>query len=752
MRQIYWRYVTSARSQWKCPNCVATGRKGGDNSNTPVRTDKLSKISRSADTDSDVSIAEIAVPFAMADDANIFSRFEIILDAKLKSIKCEIVEELKTTIFNELKNDMASLSTEFTQLQSSYSQLQIENDHLKNDLCVLQNRISKSEDQVLELRSQFGKQQQQARINNLEIVGLPQTSTDSPIDFVLRIAKYAGVELSHGDIEFAHRVQPQRTIAGRPKPIVAKLRDRLYKDRILSGLKKKKGICTKDVGIGPEKKIFVNEHLTPENKQLLKSTKNKAKEKAYKYDILRCDRNPVTSTKTKGGGVVMCASKKLHIQHQHEWDCPGVEALWATIPAQSLNVQGNQNIHIGLIYAPPDVLLPARLESISSRLAEIVASHPNDFLILAGDFNLPNVTWSDSGPTIQKRGSLDLQNAFVNFVDLCNISGLKQQNTIKNSKHNTLDLLFSNIDFDVIHCPNPLVSEDVYHPCLEFNLSNLLVRKARQKSISKPNFFKGDYIKINEYLSKINWKVVLVGDSIDRVIEIFYSILNETINNYIPIKAKFNSNFPVWYSKSLTHIVKEKLLKHKRWKEGKNPRDYDEFALLRTRQKNVQKKCYNSYIRRMQSYILKDPKLLFSYTKSLRSNNNGYPTKLTRGDTAYTDETSICSGFSEYFESVFVKPTNTYDPTSLINLTHNESLSKIIFAEDDILRLLKSLKTNKGAGSDGIPPIFLSKCASNLAKPLAIIFNLSINVFCCFPEIWKQALIVPIHKSGSRTK
>ncbi|CAH2211130.1 jg3025 [Pararge aegeria aegeria] len=101
------------------------------------------------------------------------------------------------------------------------------------------------------------------------------------------------------------------------------------------------------------------------------------------------------------------------------------------------------------------------------------------------------------------------------------------------------------------------------------------------------------------YLCKINWNEVLSADSIDRVIEILYSILNETINNYITIKAKFNSNFPVWYSKSLTHIVKEKLLKDKRWKEGKNPRDYDDFALPRTRQKSVQKKCYYSYTHRM---------------------------------------------------------------------------------------------------------------------------------------------------------
>ncbi|VVC95017.1 unnamed protein product [Leptidea sinapis] len=113
-----------------------------------------------------------------------------------------------------------------------------------------------------------------------------------------------------------------------------------------------------------------------------------------------------------GGGVLLCASKKMHVQHQREWGCPGVESLWATIPVETLKISGNRNIHIGLVYAPPDSQLPIRLESIYSRLAEVLATHPNDYFILCGDFNLPNVTWTDSGPTLQKRGPVELQNAF----------------------------------------------------------------------------------------------------------------------------------------------------------------------------------------------------------------------------------------------------------------------------------------------------------------------------------------------------
>lgn len=280
----------SSRTQWKCPNCVAAARKGGDNTNTPVRAEKSSKLPRPAGADS----AETTTPDATSDlrlpvdNSTLFSRFEGILDSKLNAIKNEIVEQLKSTIFSELKGEIVALSSEYSQLQVSHNQLQLENDQLKRDLCSLQERVTVSEDQLSDLRSQFGRQQQQGRINNLEIVGLPEAKSESLVDLTLKIAQYAGVELRQDDIEFAHRVQPQKIVAGRPKPIVVKMKDRMCKDRILSGLKRNKGICTKDIGIsGIEKRFFVNEHLTPENKQLLKKTKSFAQEKAYKFVWIR---------------------------------------------------------------------------------------------------------------------------------------------------------------------------------------------------------------------------------------------------------------------------------------------------------------------------------------------------------------------------------------------------------------------------------------------------------------------------------
>lgn len=71
-------------------------------------------------------------------------------------------------------------------------------------------------------------------------------------------------------------------------------------------------------------------------------------------------------------------------------------------------------------------------------------------------------------------------------------------------------------------------------------------------------------------------------------------------------------------------------------------------------------------------------------------------------------------------------------------------------SSDEILKILQDLDTTKGAGSDGIPPIFFVKCAETLSVPISLVLNRCLREGY-FPCIWKRALIVPVHKKGPKT-
>lgn len=65
-----------------------------------------------------------------------------------------------------------------------------------------------------------------------------------------------------------------------------------------------------------------------------------------------------------------------------------------------------------------------------------------------------------------------------------------------------------------------------------------------------------------------------------------------------------------------------------------------------------------------------------------------------------------------------------------------------------LLMKLKSLGENKSAGPDGIPPVFVKKCAEYLIVSLLSIFNTPLQTGV-FPVEWKRARVVPIRKSNS---
>ena len=59
--------------------------------------------------------------------------------------------------------------------------------------------------------------------------------------------------------------------------------------------------------------------------------------------------------------------------------------------------------------------------------------------------------------------------------------------------------------------------------------------------------------------------------------------------------------------------------------------------------------------------------------------------------------------------------------------------------------MLRSLKTDKASGPDGIPPRFLKEFADEWVPVLCCLFCL-ILISCTYPSSWKQALVQPVPK------
>ena len=76
-------------------------------------------------------------------------------------------------------------------------------------------------------------------------------------------------------------------------------------------------------------------------------------------------------------------------------------------------------------------------------------------------------------------------------------------------------------------------------------------------------------------------------------------------------------------------------------------------------------------------------------------------------------------------------------------------LSGITIYTDTIIKPIHSLDPSKAHGCDGISICMLKLCATLVSKPLHILFNNSVtNEY--FPNEWKKANIIPVHKKGDK--
>ncbi|CAG4979993.1 unnamed protein product [Colias eurytheme] len=184
-----------------------------------------------------------------------------------------------------------------------------------------------------------------------------------------------------------------------------------------------------------------------------------------------------------------------------------------------------------------------------------------------------------------------------------------------------------------------------------------------------------------------------------------------------------------------------------------NPMDKIELDLISKRCQNLAKELHNSYILKVEAEITKNPKIFWTHIKTKRGGSSAYPSTMTDGDTTSSNGSTICNLFASYFSSVYTPKgedtsINDFNSLSVIN-TGGQCLTCPTLHKDCVLKILKSLNVNKGAGPDGIPPLFISATASALAAPLVMIYNKSL-ISGSFPQEWKKAKVVPVHKSDKK--
>lgn len=459
-----------------------------------------------------------------------------------------------------------------------------------------------------------------------------------------------------------------------------------------------------------------------------------------RYTVYRRDRNAMN-----GGGVLIAVSNDIISHRMTMWES-SCEDLWVTVDIKILGK--SKHIAICALYLPPPVSKD-KLEDFISHTNVVISK--NDHVLLAGDFNLSSLTWSQqqgvSHLQISNNPSSTLDAMFVDFIEE---NSLNQYNYVVNTNQRILDLVLSNTtELKIKESCNPISIVDSHHPPLHITVTSNKKQLVTEIYNERYNFYKANYDSIVTDLNNISWIDVLSKcPDVNTMVMTFYHELDILIKKHVPKCKPNNSKYPTWFSKKIINLLK---LKHKarlKYKKYKNPIDQMEFVELREQCNKLLKNEYKSYIENIESNISSNPKYFWTHLKNLKKSSNTYPSRMVLDDQEASNGFDICNLFAKNFSSVYEVNSSLSHTSS--NPVSNVSLCYIQFTQHEVFKKLKRLDLSKGAGPDNLPPIFLVRCAEPLSLPVSIIYNESLKTGI-YPSFWKQARIVPIYKKGDRS-
>ena len=106
-----------------------------------------------------------------------------------------------------------------------------------------------------------------------------------------------------------------------------------------------------------------------------------------------------------------------------------------------------------------------------------------------------------------------------------------------------------------------------------------------------------------------------------------------------------------------------------------------------------------------------------------------------------------------HFSSVFTREDTSSlpIPETKFNGTEGERLGQLVITPQVLANKINNITDNKSPGVDGIAPKIVKETVEQISKPLAHVFNMSLQEGIV-PLEWKEANIIPLFKKGSRNK
>ena len=379
-------------------------------------------------------------------------------------------------------------------------------------------------------------------------------------------------------------------------------------------------------------------------------------------------------------------------------------------------------------------------------------------LVIAGDFNVNKICWSPdaTNPTVPSGMSPESpENKFLeclrdNYL-IQHVTGPTRYRIGAREERPTCDDLIltqSENDIDSVYYDNSVGLSD--HITLNFMLNwSKKPVKCKQTILQ---YDKGDYEKMKNIFSAINWDAELEGKSVEEAMEVFETTYNQAVKLCIPTKEIHNDlrSKPLWMNNNALRKVKRKHSSWVRYLNTKQGQDFLEYKQRRNEATHAIKEARKEFERTLAKNCRNNVKGVWHYIKSSRKTKSLIPNLIKPDGTPTTTDEEMVEVLNQQYFNVFTKEDLANKPSVQPKDLITEALELITIKQEDVEKLLKDLQPHKAPGLDKFHPAVLKNAAVSISHPLTKIFQLSVDK-SELPSKWLQALIVPLFKKGSRS-
>lgn len=225
----------------------------------------------------------------------------------------------KMAPLENLKDEFSALRTEFAEFKSSFhTQFTGIIDDLNKKINGMESRVSQAVkvkeqiDSVMvrleKLEEDSDQKEQWSRMSNVEVKGIEQTKNENLFDIMRKIGTKINYPINKSQINFVTRVPTREPES--IKPIIVCFSSRYIKEDFIAAARsefKTTPLTADQLQLKGKHRIYINDHLTTKNKNLLSKTKKAANEANFRYvwvkhakiHIRKTDTSPVIIIKSE---------------------------------------------------------------------------------------------------------------------------------------------------------------------------------------------------------------------------------------------------------------------------------------------------------------------------------------------------------------------------------------------------------------------------------------------------------------------